>query len=98
MPLLQHPSIKETEDQRTNMDTKKKQRINGKKAWKRQLTSQKKSNCTTEYRNKKDNREKYRRPQQGGREPIKKTMKTRKEEEEQTKMPKEYKFRKKKEI
>jgi hypothetical protein len=30
MPLLQHPSIKETEDQRTNMDIKK-QRINGKK-------------------------------------------------------------------
>jgi hypothetical protein len=58
------------------------------------LTTQKKSDCTTEYRNGKENREKYRRPQQRGREPTKKAMKTRKEEKELTKMPMEYKFKK----
>jgi hypothetical protein len=66
---------KETEDQRMNMDMRKKQWINGKKGM------EKKSDCTTEYRNGKYNRKVSK---------IKMAMKNRKEEEKQTKMPMAY--------
>jgi hypothetical protein len=58
------------------------------------LTTQKKSDCTREYRNG-EITEKNQKSSLTGMKSTKMAMKTRKEEEEQMKIPVEYKFKKK---